>query len=94
MLSFSKNENGVRCGTADFDKLSRGERWAFRRAGGREDASDCGGGWAHAKWKMDLDSEFFGLFQNGIFIFGGFELGLGKCSGMQMGGGEGVAGSF
>jgi hypothetical protein len=46
------------------------------------------------KGKKDWDSGFFGFFPNGIFIFGGFELGLGKCSGMQMGGGEGVAGSF
>ena len=43
------------------------------------------------------DGGSLGLFsfsRNEIFIFGGFELGLGKCSGMQMLRGEGVAGNF
>ena len=34
-------------------------------------------------WELGF-FELFSLFRNGIFIFGGFELGFGKRLGMQM----------
>ena len=56
-----------------------------------------GGGMEDRGWRMEgnWDSlSFFSFARNGIFIFGGFELGFEKMLGMQMTGAARLAAGF